>query len=146
MLTSEANCENHVIGIGESSANAISVEVTRLDDVLRDRPATFLKIDVEGFETPVIAGAEESLRNPALHSVIMELNGSGTRYGYDEQALIRRMAESGFLPYDYDPFARTLTSVDGGGWTGNALFIRDVERMRSKVALAPAVRVHGVTL
>lgn len=146
-LTTTANCENHVVGDWEDGGDAITVDVTTLDDALRGRRATFLKIDVEGFETAVIAGGDATLRDPALHSVIMELNGSGSRYGYDEAALVETMARYGFLPHAYDPFERTLTAAPGaGGWTGNALFVREAALMRERVARGRRVRVHGTVL
>jgi len=146
-LTSGSDCENHVVGSAESATDAISVPVTTLDDALREQPATFLKVDVEGFETAVLAGATSVLANPALHSVIMELNGSGARYGYDERALVRKMEKNGFLPHEYDAFTRTLRRASGdAGWTGNVLFVRDVARVQARVSSAPSTVINGVTL
>jgi membrane-bound ClpP family serine protease len=41
-------------------------------------------MDVEGFETSVLKRASKVLGNPSLHSVLMELNGLGLRYGFYE--------------------------------------------------------------
>jgi FkbM family methyltransferase len=45
----------------DRSANTISVEMRRLDDVIDDRPVDFIKIDVEGYEIEVLKGAATRL-------------------------------------------------------------------------------------
>jgi len=52
----------------------------RIDDFIRIFGAsvpTHLKIDVDGAETAVIAGAADTLRNPALQSILIELPVEG---------------------------------------------------------------------
>jgi len=55
------------------------VPVRTLGAVLDGRSPALIKMDVEGFESAVLAGAERALADPALLAVIMELNGSGVR-------------------------------------------------------------------
>ena len=55
-----------------------------------------MKIDVEGYETPLLEGAVNTLKNEELCAVIMELNGSGGRYGFDEAEILSMMAHYGF--------------------------------------------------
>lgn len=82
-FSSDQNCMNHIIADGEQAENKIVVNVSLLDEVLKDDPF-LIKIDVEGYETLALQGAKNTLRNEELFSVIMELNGSGNRYGFDE--------------------------------------------------------------
>jgi len=70
--------EDHYTG------KTIRVPVVTLDEALQNKMPKLIKIDVEGFETDVLAGAVKTLANPELRAVVMELNGSGKRYGYDE--------------------------------------------------------------
>ena len=42
-----------------------------------------MKMDVEGFESEVLKGAEATARNPDLLAVIVETNGDYQSYGYD---------------------------------------------------------------
>jgi FkbM family methyltransferase len=46
---------------GQTTGQAIQVEVTTLDQELKGRPVLVMKIDVEGFEEEVIAGGTETL-------------------------------------------------------------------------------------
>ena len=82
-FSSDQNCMNHVIADHEIIETKIIVNVSTLDEELKESPF-LMKIDVEGYETSVLEGAENTLKNEELCSVIMELNGSGSRYGYDE--------------------------------------------------------------
>ena len=44
----------------------------RLDDVLGDRTAAVVKIDVEGFEAVVLRGASRALAEKRLRSIVFE--------------------------------------------------------------------------
>lgn len=144
-FTTGENCMNHVVAEGEASGEVVKVKVRTLDEVLGGQSPAMLKIDVEGFETLVLKGADKTLRNPALHSVIMELNGSGTRYGFSEDAIVATMKGYGFETHEYEPFSKTLTSMNGGRHAEeNTLFIRDADRARARVKSAKPVTIRGV--
>jgi FkbM family methyltransferase len=103
---------------------------------------TVLKIDVEGYEKDVVDGGWETFRHPSVKAVIMELlNGSGTRYGYDDWKLHERMLDMGFRLHRYDPFTRELRETDEiiGG---NNLYVRDAEFVRERLKTAPIHWVH----
>jgi hypothetical protein len=135
---------NHVVGAIEEGVTGISVAVKSLDEALRDQHPTVLKIDVEGFETRVIEGGSNILAEPTLLAVVMELNGSGERYGFDESALHRRMLLHMFKPFAYSPFDRQLRPLDGtNSSSGNTIYIKDYSQVRARLESAPAFSVNG---
>jgi FkbM family methyltransferase len=144
-FTSDLDTVNHAVADGEVVAHSIEVKVTTLDQVMAGVQPNLMKIDVEGYETPVLGGAARTLGHPSLRAVIMELNGSGNRYGFDESKLLSLMLTAGFKTYTYDPFSRALQSLGGRNLhEGNTLFIRDEAWVRERLALAPKFKVHGV--
>lgn len=146
-LTSGSDTVNHVLAPGEQAADAVEVSVLPLDDIVGGDEPTLIKIDVEGFETEVLAGGGRTFARPSLQAVLMELNGSGARYGFSEDALHARMTDWGFRPARYDPFARAVAAADGHAGAGpNTLFVRDLDAIRERVRSAEPVRVFGTRI
>jgi len=125
-FTNDRETANHVVAESERGANVVAAAIRTLDDVVGSDIPSVIKIDVEGYETPVLEGAVEILRNPGLHSVIMEINGSGDRYGYDESHIIELMLDLGFRSCSYNPLGRSLAELPGRNMhSDNTLFVRD---------------------
>jgi FkbM family methyltransferase len=141
-FTNDSDTTNHALAPDEQCENKVIVELTSLDAVLHGENPLLVKIDVEGFETSVLQGAQKTLQNQTLNAVIMELNGSGARYGFDESKIIQLMIDNGFKTYSYDPFNRTLINLDGKNLdSGNTLFIRDKTFVENRLRVAPKVTV-----
>jgi FkbM family methyltransferase len=144
-FTSKHNTMNRVLAPNEHCPEAISVEVLDLDSVLLNLEATLMKIDVEGYETNVLRGAVKTLGNSKLKAVIIELNGSGAAFGYDERSIVVLMREFGFRTFHYDPFERELVDLDGGyPGKGNTLFVRDLPYVVERLHSAPRFNAVGV--
>lgn len=143
-FTSELDTVNHALADGEHCTNAIKVEVRTLNGMLGATAPSLMKIDVEGFEMPVLEGASEILSNDALHSVIMELNGSGSRYGYCESRIVELMRGYGFGTYSYDPIGRRLIDLGGKSLAeGNTLFVRNPAVVAEKLRASPQLEIFG---
>jgi hypothetical protein len=119
------------------------VPVVTLDEDLFATPL-LMKVDVEGFESEVLRGARRHLANPALRALIIELNGLGRRYGYDEAALHADLLAVGFAPYAYDPFTRSLRPLAAPG-PHNTIYCRDLPFIETRLKAAPLVTVLGVS-
>jgi len=144
-FTSHLDTMNHVITeSAEITSDIIEIEVTSIDLALSGLSPTLIKIDVEGFEDSVIAGSEKTLLAEPLTAIIMELNGSGKKYGVDDQSLIKKMLDYGFQAFAYLPFERKLMSVErGNARSGNTLFIRNIKQVKERLVEAPTFHVLG---
>jgi FkbM family methyltransferase len=133
------------------------IEVRPLDALTTGFAPTLLKIDVEGYETEVIAGAEHTLADDRLLAVLIELRGHGRRYGFDESLVHQRLLKLGFRPYQYSPLP--LRGKNGGEDTsirrplhplpginqaaGTTLYIRAIDQVRQRLSSAPSYHVLG---
>ncbi|MGO9513651.1 MAG: FkbM family methyltransferase [Steroidobacteraceae bacterium] len=143
-FTVDLDTANHAVAHDEISPGSICIEMSTLNAVLTDSPPSVIKIDVEGYESPVVEGAADILKDQTLHSVIMELNGSGRRYGYDEARIVQRMSDFGFRTYTYDPFGRELINLNSKHLNeGNTLFIRNEALVLERLRTSPKFYIHG---
>lgn len=135
---------NHVVEPG--TAGSVEVPVDTLDALLEGRVPFLIKIDVEGFEGEVVAGAERTLRDSRCAAVIMELVTVLENYGTDRERVASQMIDLGFTPHWYDPATREFGPVGPRGpFRYNQLFIRDMELVRDRVASAAAFELNGRT-
>lgn len=75
----------------------LAVPCYRLDDFIRTLrlpQPNYLKIDVDGIESAILNGAEETLKNPALKSILVEVNA-------DEAGIDGLLAQHGFAAAEF---------------------------------------------
>jgi FkbM family methyltransferase len=131
-LSRGTDTTNHVLADGESKAVSDTVAMETLDDSFEPDCISFLKMDVEGFESEVLKGARGALANPGLRGVLMENNGRDKRYGASSDG-VALLAFNGFSSYRYDPSARILDPAPPGRG-GNVLYLRDASEAQARVA------------
>lgn len=128
---------NHVVTTPDADRTAIGINVRTLDELLAGEKPKLIKIDVEGFESHVVRGAGNVLAEESLSAVLMELNGSGHRYGFDDETVHRQMLGYGFRPHSYHPFDRTLSELPDRNHRGrNTLYLRGTENITDRLANA----------
>ena len=146
-FTKEKGCMNHATIVDDASVDTVEVEVTSIDDTLDHRVPELMKIDVEGLELAVLSGAKKTLRSPKLYSIILELNGSGERYGNSDREIGSVLTSYGFRACEYNPLTRSLHACkDLNSGSGNIIFVRNVDFVRRRLRDAPAFSVSGRTL
>ncbi len=123
---------NRVVDAAYAGASQ-PVPVLPLDAVPAMRQACCWKLDVEGHEQAVLAGAERTLREAPPAAILCEDRSVG---------VAERMAIGGFEPCAYDPWSRSL-SLDAAAPGGNQLWIRDLAWARERLRSAPAFTVLG---
>jgi len=141
-FTTELDTVNHVAtNLEISSGTVINVNIYKLDDLIKGPVPLLLKIDVEGYETSVINGAEKLLKNPELKAIIIELNGSGERYGYNDEYIHNKLFEYGFSTNTYDPHKKELIALKSFG-IHNTLYLRDLDFIKSRISSSRKIKIQ----
>jgi FkbM family methyltransferase len=138
-FTSTYDTVNHVATAQDK--NFIEVKVETLDALTEQFivPA-LIKIDVEGYETPVLQGAQKTLESRELKAIIIELNGSGKRYGYDEYQIHQLLLSHGFKPHQYNPEKQSITPLDT--YTSlNTIYLRDLKFIEQRLQTSRRFRI-----
>lgn len=144
-FSSDLDVCNRALADGDDRHGSIEVPATTLDALLAGRSPRLIKIDVEGYESAVLSGAHTTLADPGLLAVIMEVNGSGEKYGFSESQLFDVMATHGFITCTYLPAERRLVDVAQAVArpTDNVIFARDLQSIAERVRGADAFTLNG---
>lgn len=126
---------NRVAGSGDGETRL--VRLSRLDDISGAQAPTLIKLDVEGYEDQVLAGAAAVLAAPSLLAIETEAQDSRT---------IDAIKNFGFAQRYYDPWTRRLSTQPGSQHASNALFVRDEATLAARLAGAPHRRILGQVL
>jgi FkbM family methyltransferase len=125
---------NRVALPGEELPLAI-LPMRRLDDVPYASEATLIKLDVEGYEAEVLAGASRVLAARSVLAVETE--------GHDEMVEQTLMA-AGFVRRWYDPWSRSFfRSQPAELRSSNALYLRDEAAVLHRVRQARYRKLYG---
>jgi len=142
VFTQNEDTGNHVVSATELRTDCAELPVITIDSLLIRGVPALIKIDVEGYETEVLKGMEETLNRVDLKAIIIELNGSGGRYGFDEQNIHTLLISKGFQPYHYDAFMRQLNLLKGFG-SFNTIYCRDLVFIIDHITKATAINIMG---
>jgi FkbM family methyltransferase len=133
------------VQMGGEAKNSKTVKVGALNQLLAHAEPALIKIDVEGFETEVIAGAADVLKNDSLQAIVIERNNSGSQYGFNEQQLHEKIMSFGFIPHNYSPLSRTLRQLLKHSM-GNIIYIKNVEKAQARLSQAPPFKYKGFSV
>lgn len=129
---------NHVAR--PKDAGAIEVDVITGDELVATTGLApqVVKIDVEGFELPLLRGSSGLLSKTA--AVIIELNGSGKAYGHSDGEVHNLLIDAGFGCFDYLPDSYELRArSDYHRERFNSLYINlaRLDEVRSRIRSSP---------
>ncbi|MGY4535760.1 FkbM family methyltransferase [Mucilaginibacter sp. UYNi724] len=139
-FTKTYDTANHVAT--DADTDVIKVNVDTLDNILNGKTPVLLKIDVEGFESEVLNGAANTLKSIGLKAIIIELNGAGSNFGFDEETIHQRLLTHGFKVVAYLPFKRELVNANRKT-EHNTLYIRDEAFIKTRLKTASKIYVQG---
>ncbi len=139
-FTRNYDTANHVAE--KSDTDTIEVEAKTLDSIIiqEKQYPVLIKIDVEGFEMEVLKGSYKTLQNDTLKAIIIELNGSGKRYGYDEKEIHRMLLDLGFRPIKYNPILKKIEYIEQYN-EHNTIYIRDKQFIENRIKNSRPIRV-----
>jgi FkbM family methyltransferase len=126
---------NHIARSDDQTTRV--VPITSLDDFPAAAAPTLVKLDAEGAEEAILAGASRVLAAESLIAVQTELCSD---------KVAETLGYFGFALMFYDPFKRTLSSLPLGYPISNSLFIRDAEAVSKRLRAAPMRTVIGYRL
>ena len=140
-FTNADDCMNHV-NTDPKNIDVTKVEVISLDESYQPTNSTFVKIDVEGYESFVLDGGKMFFANNNVDAIIIETNGSGAKYGVEDAAIDARIREFGFHPVAYEPSSRLIKVMATFNSKGNTIYIKNLEKAKRRCSEAEKVIVH----
>lgn len=132
-FTSTLDAQNHVSDIVED--NTIVVEMDTLDNLLYGRNPFCIKIDVEGFEDQVLAGAANTIVNSGVSVLVIEM----TNKIFPKQSNIRChdwLLLKGFNSYTYNPWTRELILITQPN-SHNTIYLRSKDKILNRLKASP---------
>jgi FkbM family methyltransferase len=133
-FSSDLDTTNRVVD-SNYSGSSIEVPVQTLDRMMEQLQPTLIKIDVEGFESEVIAGALKTLSCSSLLAILIETVEPNTK---------EILKEYGFEPAIYQPFQRDLQISESNHLSSNYLWIRNRSEIVRRCKSAPIYQSLGV--
>lgn len=120
----------------DSDAVGQVVPLHRIDDILGGDCPVFIKIDVEGYESEALKGAEILLKDKRLLAIEIETV---------DDFVSRVLHQNGFRQFGYDPDTRRLIEPDIVA-SNNALFLRDQSAVQRILDAAITRKYRGRTI
>lgn len=126
-------------------SNIVTLPTKKLDDIIKIDRKTVVKIDVEGYETPVIEGMAHSLSNDNLLVLFIETKEHGLKYGFNEQLMHKRLLSYGFSSVTYDPINRKLNPIKQPNYP-NTIYLRNLSFVKKRLINSDPVYINKLVI
>ncbi len=149
LMVADLDTMNHIVDDNNSyTGETVNVPVVTIDEILQNQEKVpcMIKIDVEGFETGVLAGSKLTLENTDLEVLLIELNGCGIAYGFDDQVINEMLTNHGFKLVEYNGISRKLKPIKFELHNDNALYVRNIDKVQERVFSSKRYKVAGLTI
>lgn len=116
LYLAKRNRGDHRVYDPTGKREAIDVEVVTLDEVLAAEPPAridLIKIDTQGAECSILAGAEQTLADHREATILMEFTPNAlVAVGDSPRGCLERLTGSGFALFDVDEWQREVSPTD----------------------------------
>ena len=142
-FTNNNDSTNHV-AIKSHDKNITLCKVKTLNSLLSNNNSYIVKIDTEGFEYNVLKEADKILKKGEIVALIIELNGSGKPYGFEDKDVHNELLSYGYFPVHYNPFLKTIEKNNTIKYdSGNAIYIKDIAQVELRCSKSKSRVIHA---
>jgi len=139
-ISTDADVMNKIV---EGDAGYMVPSLTIDGCVTQHGVPVLIKVDVEGFEPEVLRGAKQTLHDPRLLALILEINDNARDDA--TSGMLADLQAAGFEEVDYDPVARRLIEPVPDQHHDNRLFVKSIARANidSRLKRGAVISVRG---
>lgn len=143
-FTTDKDSTNHVLPYSSpSNLNTILQNVKTLDSILNFREEYILKIDTEGYEFNILKGASKILKNGNILAIIIEVNGSGNRYGFTNKHIHDELNSYGYIPIEYDPKSKKIDNCKNLNENINYIYVKDIKLAINRINNSKSYKIRS---
>lgn len=103
----------------------------------------FIKIDVEGFEYPVLKGAAQLLQSGRVEALIIELCGAGEEFGYSDNLTHDFLCKFGYHPIKYDYVNKKVSLINSYRKDSpNTIYVKNINLIQGLINLSPKRQIQ----
>ena len=145
LFTNNNDSTNHIVY--ESSNERTSLcKIKTLNSLLRKKKSYVVKIDTEGFEYNILKGADKILKRGDIIALIIELNGSGKKYGFTDNDVHNELISFGYFPVSYNPFSKIIKKKKLIKLVkSNVIYIKNIKKAMMRCSGSKSILIHGVS-
>ena len=140
----DGHCMSSINGNRLNRNAHTKVKATQLTKILDNcyvKFIDFLSLDTEGYEYNILKGANKILNQGKIIAIIIEINGSGAKYGFNDNDIHIELKKYGYYPIKYDPLTKKISKIIDQN-DNNYIFIKDSIKVTERVSKSSKFKMH----